>query len=107
VLLARAPQSGLSRLDPRPDAVFAGDPTRTLNDDEELMERGWMTPETSTDAEGEERPTSIAAEPNAAKVLCRDTAESVDRVTGSVGDLDDPHGSIIKLRMPPTAGSGR
>lgn len=50
-------------------------------------------------------PTTIAKspEPDASKVMCRDTAELVDRVTGFGRDLDDPHDTILARWMSATA----
>lgn len=79
MFLACVPESGLSRVDLGSDPVFASDPARALEDDEELLEHSRVAPEMPTGAHRENCPGSTAPEPDASKVMCRDTAELVDR----------------------------
>lgn len=103
VFLACVPERGLSRMDLESDSVVASDPACALEDDEELLEHSRVAPETSSGTHRENCPSSTAPEPDASKVMCRDTAELVDRVTGFGRDLDDLHDTILARWMAATA----
>jgi hypothetical protein len=80
-------------------SVGARDPTRTIDDNEELVEQGGMTAEPSARVYLQKRPTAVASEAHASEVVRGDALKLLDLAPSSVDHIEYLHERILSRHV--------